>query len=125
MRRQRRALGCVAALYLISRTATLAFVPAELWLSMGEPGRPACRCVYGTVADCPMHHPQTPGTRNCTLRGALPANDLAPMSWLSVDGYLTPASALFSGQVTSATRPAFVTDLVSRFVPPDPPPPRA
>jgi len=125
MRRQRRALGFVAALYLISRTATLAFVPAELWLSVGEAGRPACRCAYGTVADCPMHHPQTAGTRNCTLRGALPANDLALMSLLSIDWYLTPASALFGGQVTSATQPAFITTFASRFVPPDPPPPRA
>jgi hypothetical protein len=72
-----------------------------------------------------MHHPQTAGARNCTLRGALPANDLALMSLLSIDGYLTPASALFCGQATSATGPAFVATFASRFVPPDPPPPRA
>jgi hypothetical protein len=72
-----------------------------------------------------MHHPQTSGTRNCTLRGALPANDVALMSLLSIDGYLTPVTALFDGQAPSATRPALVTTFASRFIPPDPPPPRA
>jgi hypothetical protein len=125
MGRQRRALGFVAALYLISRTATLAFVPAELWLSAAEASKLDCRCARGTVADCPMHHSQTSDTRHCTLRSSLPANDLGMLSLLSIDGYLTPAFALFGSQATSAPRPAFVTPFASRFVPPDPPPPRA
>jgi len=47
------------------------------------------------------------------------------LSLLSIDGYLTPASALFGLQAASAPRPAFITTFSSRFVPPDPPPPRA
>jgi hypothetical protein len=55
----------------------------------------------------------------------MPANDVALMSLLSAVGYLTPASPLFGWQATSAPRPHFVTDFASKFVPPDPPPPRA
>jgi hypothetical protein len=72
-----------------------------------------------------MHHSRSSGTRICTLRGSLPANDLAMMSLLSIDGYLAPASALFGWQARWAPRPALVTTFASRFVPPDPPPPRA
>ena len=125
MRRHRRALGVVAVLYLVSRTVTLACVPAELWLATAGTSKLDCRCIHGSVADCPMHHSRTSDTRNCTLRGSLPANDLGMLSSLSVDGYLTPAAALFVRQATSASRPAFVTSFASRFVPPDPPPPRA
>jgi hypothetical protein len=72
-----------------------------------------------------MHHSQTSDTRHCTLRTSLPATDLGMLSLFSIDGYLTPTFALFGSQATSAPRPAFVTPFASRFVPPDPPPPRA
>jgi hypothetical protein len=116
----RRALGVVAAVWLIARMATLAVTPAELWLS----GADSCQCPDGVSATCPMHHRAVPGRGTCTMRGAAPVNDVVLTALLGGSGcFLAMPAVPADGSVRSDSRPR-AANVVSQPVRPDPPPPR-
>jgi hypothetical protein len=117
----RRALGIVATVWLIVRLATLVVTPAEIWLL----GDDACQCADGAGAACPMHHPAAPGRGTCAMRAAAAVHDVVLTSLLGASGCFFAALAVPADwPVTSDTRPN-ATNLISRFVRPDPLPPWA
>jgi hypothetical protein len=116
----RRALRVVAAIWLIVQMATLAITPAELSRSAD-----ACQCAQGTGAECPMHHPTRAGGETCAMRGAAPLNEVALTSLLGAAGcFLATPAVPADWSIATRVRPQ-AENVVSRFVPPDSPPPRA
>jgi len=117
----RQALGVVAAVWLIARMMTLAVTPAELWLL----GDDTCQCAHGAGATCPMHHPTSAGRGTCAMRGAVPVDDVVLTSLLGATGCFLATPAVPADRSVISERRSTAPNLVSQFVPPDPPPPRA
>jgi hypothetical protein len=119
----RRSLGVVAVAWLIGRMATFALAPAALW-PPGTDASAACQCVPGTDAPCPMHHPSPDGRSTCAMRGAAPVDGVVLASLLGSSGCLVAIAADPADQPAGAVSPSSLATPVSRFAPPDLPPPR-
>lgn len=120
MTRVRRALGPIAAVWLICQAATLALVPALLDIDLA-----ACGCTYGADASCPMHHQPGAGARVCVMHGTTPSATAALGSLLGIVG-LVP-SPLFAMAPAPSANPVLLdgSRAARRPSPPDPPPPRS
>jgi hypothetical protein len=115
----RRALGPIAAVWLVCQAASLALVPTL------EAGWADCTCAHGADATCPMHHKTASGLKVCVMRSAAASVPAILNSLLSVAGLL-PAPPLAVVQVVRASAVAVVrSPLTERPSPPDSPPPRA
>jgi hypothetical protein len=120
MTRARRALGPIAAVWLVCQAATLTLVPVLLGTSLAE-----CTCIHGTDASCPMHRTAAAGSKVCVMQG-LTTNATATLNSLfSVVG-LMPAPLLATAPLPTAS-PVFLECSMATHRPslPDPPPPRA
>jgi hypothetical protein len=120
MTRARRALGPIAAVWLLCQAVTLMLVPALLEASLSE-----CLCTSGAAASCPMHHRTTAGSKVCAMQ-SLSATTAATLTALfSVVG-LVPARSLATAPVP-APSPVLIecSRATDRPSPPEPPPPRA
>jgi hypothetical protein len=120
MRRVRRALGPIAAVWLAYQAATLALVPVLLATGLAD-----CVCSHGADASCPMHHKTDTGSKVCVMQSAT-TNAPAPVNALfGVTGPLpTLPEAIVPVRTASAVLAKPVT-LTQRPSLPDPPPPRA
>jgi hypothetical protein len=120
MIRARRALGPIAAVWLLCQAVTLTLVPALLEASLAE-----CFCTNGADASCPMHHRTTASSKLCVMQ-SLTTNAAATLNALfSVVG-LVPARSLATA-VMPTTSPVLIACSMAteRPSPPEPPPPRA
>jgi hypothetical protein len=120
MTRARRALGPIAAVWLLCQAATLTLVPALLEASLAE-----CLCTNGADASCPMHHRTTASSKVCVMQ-SLTTNAAATLNALfSVVG-VVPARSLANGLVPTASPVLIECSMATeRPSPPEPPPPRA
>ena len=110
----------MAAIWLMAQVATLAIAPAELWFRESS-----CQCSLGAGALCPMHHPSPKGRGTCAMHGTALLNDVVLTSLLGPAGcFLAAPAAPADWSVESSVLPS-AEHLISRFAPPDLPPPRA
>lgn len=124
MKRLRRALGPVAAAWLLCQAATLVVVPAVF--HAGSTTAPIeCTCVHdGNHSRCPMHHKSPAGAKVCfqttestglaVLSSSLGHVGLVPGA-LWTFTFIRPSLVVRFDETSKTLRPA----------PPDPPPPRA
>lgn len=124
MRRLRRALGPIAAIWLSCQLGLLATAPIVIWAGIaGE--LLECACTHGDHAVCPMHHKPAPGSRICLMRSADNGETAVLASIFSFVGVLTlPTEAMIPPSTQSVVQ-APTTSSSRRPAPPDPPPPRA
>src|SRR5579872_3739421 len=116
----RRALGLIAAIWLLSQAATLALV------TLSSAATPECVCTSGNGAMCPMHHhASTAGLKACAMQDPSAAVPAGLQSLFSAVGYL-PVSSPLDVQLR-ATSPSRIAYPAPRTVSssPEPPPPRA
>jgi hypothetical protein len=120
MTRVRRALGPIAAVWLLCQAATLTLVPMLLNVSLAE-----CICsTHGADATCPMHHKPAAGTKVCAMQSATTIVPATLDSLISMAGLL-PAPLQAIVPVLTADAVLFERSrLTQRPSPPDPPPPR-
>ncbi len=115
----RRALGPIAAVWLVCQAATLALAPVLLEISLAD-----CMCTHGADAMCPMHHKSAPGARVCVMQSANSSVPAKLNSLFSIAGLL-PAPPLTSVPVPTAVLvPREYSTTTPRPSPPDRPPPR-
>ena len=118
----RRALGPLAALWLLCQLGFVAAAPITVWMGSSADD---CTCPIGDHATCPMHHKNASGLKVCAMRSV---NDPASVVLSPTYGLIgfTPNST-HTVVLTSSSHesvPGAVLTL-SRPAPPDPPPPRA
>jgi hypothetical protein len=116
----RRAIGPVAAVWLLCQAATLTLVPAQLGASLAE-----CTCSHGADGTCPMHHPAAATSKVCVVQSMTASGAATVNALFSVVGPV-PVRSLVTVLVPAA-RPVAVgcPTATDRPSPPDPPPPRA
>jgi hypothetical protein len=121
--RLRRALGPVAAVWLLCQAAALMLGPAAHLLGAVE--APAeCTCLHGDHAICPMHHTPARGAQFCVM--SADDNGVAVLTSILIGPGLVqevvrPAPP--PAELAAASRD--ITTRSLRPAPPDPPPPRA
>jgi hypothetical protein len=120
MTRVRRALGPIAAVWLVCQAVTLTLVPSQLEASLAE-----CVCSHGVDATCPMHHQTAADSRVCAMQ-SLTTSAAATLNALFGVVGLVPARSQATALVPTA-RPVPIESSIAteRPSPPDPPPPRA
>src|SRR5262245_28077787 len=120
----RRARVCLTALWLVMQVALLMSPSMVLLAAAHEQTAAECTCTHGEHAICPMHHRPAPGTRICLIGSTDDA--LATLgSLFQAAGLMPPiASAIAPAAIPTASVDVTVA-IPFRFVPPDPPPPRA
>jgi hypothetical protein len=116
----RRAVGPIAAVWLLCQAATLAVVPILLEISLAD-----CVCAHGADATCPMHHKTAAGSTACAMQSATTSVPAALNSLFSLAGLVpAPPHTIVRVPMVSAVR--FERPMLTgRPSPPDPPPPRA
>src|SRR5579864_3733299 len=116
----RRAIGPIAAVWLLCQVVTLAAVPALLDASLAE-----CVCTHGADATCPMHHRTAAGSTVCVMQSA--ATDVpATLNLLFSIAGLVPTPRLNTAPVHPVDAIIFERSVLRyRSSPPDSPPPRA
>jgi hypothetical protein len=120
MTRVRRALGPIAAVWLVCQAATLTLVPSLLGASLTE-----CECSHGADASCPMHRGTAATSKVCVLQ-SMTASGAATLHALFTVVGLVPARSLAIALVPTASPvPIEGSIATERPSPPDPPPPRA
>ena len=120
MTRVRRALGLIAAVWLVCQAATLTLAPALLEASLAE-----CLCTHGVDASCPMHHRTEAGARVCVKQSLTTSAAATLHALFSIVG-LVPARSLATALVPTASLVVIQSSMATeRPSPPDPPPPRA
>ena len=120
----RHARAVLSSVWLLMQAALL-IAPAVMLLATSHvEAAEECTCAHGDHAICPMHHRPDPGTRICLIGSA--HDSLATLGSLFQAAGLMPS-------VTPAPAPTAIptasidssSTIPFRFVPPDPPPPRA
>jgi hypothetical protein len=120
MTRVRRAIGPIAAAWLVCQTATLTLVPVLLEVSLAE-----CVCPQGGGATCPMHHKTAAGSKVCVMRSAGTSVPAILNALFSVAGLLPTSPRPIAPVSTPGAVPNERSILTGRPSSPDPPPPRA
>src|SRR5262245_42968296 len=105
MKRLRRALGPMAAAWLLCQAATWTATPLVFWLSPAAESL-ECTCAHGDHAICPMHHKPAAGSKLCLMRSADDSGPAVLTSILSAVG-IVPAAASVLVPVT--TQPVVVS----------------
>jgi hypothetical protein len=121
----RRALGPVAALWLLCQLGTGALVPVAL-LTAADSHTLACTCGHGADEMCPMHHKRPSSPVRCAMQAAGESGTAALTTLVGLSGLIpesTPAIVAASATPNVAAVDAHL--IGERPVPPDPPPPRA
>jgi hypothetical protein len=120
MKRARRLIGPIAAVWLVSQAATLSLAPVML-----DATPAACTCSNGADATCPMHHGAAAGFKTCVMQSTTTSATVTLNSLFSVAG-LVPASLSAMAPLPMVS-PVFLeySTASPRPLPPDPPPPRA
>lgn len=129
MRRLRRVIGPLAAVWLCSRLAAIVLAPVALSAMAVDASAPTCTCAHDVNGACPMHQkshstPSTSGAKVCVMQSA---NDLAGAVLQALFGVagITADSVIGVSLVRPATFANLESSLIiARPVPPDPPPPR-
>jgi hypothetical protein len=120
MTRVRRAIGPIAAAWLVCQAVTLTLVPAQLEASLAE-----CVCAHGADATCPMHHRTTADSRVCAMQSLTTSAATTVNALFSVVG-LVPARSQATTLAPMASPVLIESSMAAeRPSPPDPPPPRA
>src|SRR5260370_42245208 len=117
----RRAVGVIAAVWLVSQAATLTLVPALLDAAFAQ-----CTCPYGGAdATCPMHHKTAASPKICAMQSVTASPTATLNALFSVVGLL-PASPPAIAAVPTGGRVLIERSMeTQRLSLPDPPPPRA
>jgi hypothetical protein len=124
MKRVRSALCGIAIAWLSCQAITLALVPAALLASAADADEAECMCTHGADAMCPMHHHQTTDNTHCVMQASTTIDGAMLTSLLGVAGLIPPhTSRLVATPLVSSTDFTSSPE-ISRFAPPDPPPPR-
>ena len=124
MRCARRALGPVAAFWLLCQAATVSLAAASLWVTADET-LAACTCTPDGNAACPMHHKAAKGPTPCAMK-SLSTGSVATLSALFSAAGLVPDSPIASAPMTAAASTiAHGSTITEHPSQPDPPPPRA
>lgn len=124
MKRLRRALGPLAAAWLLCHVATVTLASSAFWTHAEHAGV-ECTCAHGPDSTCPMHHKAASGKKTCAMRSADDAATVGVGSVFGPIGLLpTPRleTAVITEQSVMSDEHSFAAQ---RPVPPDPPPPRA
>jgi len=120
MTRARRALGPIAAVWLICQAATLTAVPVLLDTNLAD-----CSCPTGADATCPMHHRATAGVKVCAMQGVRTGPTAMLGSLFSLAGLVPRQSVAVAPVATRRLVFPESSPARARTSPPDPPPPRA
>lgn len=124
MTQVRRALCSIAVAWLSCQAITLALVPATLLLAVADGDLAECTCTHGADGTCPMHHHKLADSKHCVTQGLAPTDGAMVNSLLGVIGLIpAPRWTLTRMLIGNPIRFAPSAEL-SRFAPPDPPPPR-
>jgi len=124
MPRARRALGLVAAAWLVCQAATVALVPTVLGIGAMEASVAACTCAHGAGAICPMHHKPSASAKVCAWQGMTTSSAVLVNALFGVAGLLpapTPSANQGPARPTARRNRSTAT---SRRISPDLPPPR-
>jgi hypothetical protein len=125
MIRARRALGPIAALWLLCQAATLTLVPVLAGLGATAAGVAVCTCTHGADANCPMHHKAALGAPVCRLKSAT-ASPVAALNALFGAMGVMPVSERATTPAPAVSRVRLARSIATaRPAPPDPPPPSA
>ena len=124
MKRLRRALGPIAATWLLCQAASLSVAPVVVWLNPAA-GLLECTCTHGDHAICPMHHKPAAGSKLCLMRGADDSGTAVLTSLLSGVGIVPVTAPVLAPPSTLAVAVSYAAPPSLRPAPPDPPPPRA
>ena len=120
----RRALGPIAAVWLLCQTTSMALAPALLWQGSAA-GVVECTCAHGDHSICPMHHKPAADPNRCAMRSA-DSGDPAVLTALFPAIGTIPVRT--HTRVLEPRHRVRVGDVsVAFFAPtaPDPPPPRS
>jgi hypothetical protein len=124
MMRVRSVLYGIAIVWLSCQAITMALVPAVLLTSAADADADECTCTHGADAMCPMHHHQTTDSTHCVMQTSTTIDGAMLTSLLGVAGLIPPhTSRLVATRLVSSTDFTSSPE-ISRFAPPDPPPPR-
>lgn len=125
MMRLRRALGPLAAVWLVWQGGTLVFATAAFGFDAVAVTLIECTCSHGDHAICPMHHKPAPGSKLCLMGSAEDAGAAVLTSLFGGVGLVPapPSTARPDSQRAVVLGDARTHSL--RPAPPDPPPPRA
>jgi hypothetical protein len=116
----RRAIGPIAAIWLVSQAVTLAMAPVLLEVSLAE-----CVCAHGADATCPMHHKAPAGSSKvCAMQSATTSVPATLNALFSVAGLVPTLPLVMVPVATASALPFERSMLTPRPSPPDPPPPR-
>jgi hypothetical protein len=122
----RRALGPIAAAWLLCQTATLVFATVAFAVTGDATALLECTCAHDSDhTTCPMHHPakpSKPGLCQIQCAGDAELNVLA-----SLLGHVGLTPAMSRVLPSSPPRPIVIVDVSTHALrpePPDPPPPR-
>src|SRR5262245_23865100 len=121
----RRALGPLAACWIVCQLAGLATAPAVVWASTADILL-ECTCSHGDHAVCPMHHKPAPEAKRCLMRSVQDRSSIAILG--SLFGGLGLAPDVSMANVPVLTASVVLPEIVTKALgsdPPDPPPPRA
>ena len=126
MKSVRRALGPIAAAWLICQTATLACATVAFAVTGDAAALLECTCAHGADhTTCPMHHPANPSRPGlCRIECAGEADLSVLASLLGQLGVTPSVEAAPVSPPPPAVTPHVVTAHILRPEPPDPPPPR-
>jgi hypothetical protein len=116
----RRAIGPVAAVWLLCQAATLTLVPAQLGASLAE-----CTCSHGADGTCPMHHPAAATSKVCVVQSMTASGAATVNALFSVVGLVSVRSLAVAPVPATSALPVERPMAIGRPSSPDPPPPRA
>jgi hypothetical protein len=123
--RRRRALGPLAAAWLLCQLGMVALVPAASATGSVPVVALECTCSHGDHATCPMHHKSAAGPERCAMRSADDSATGVLISLFGPLGLIPVRSGVLTPAPSTAVALAPQTTIALRDAPPDPPPPRA
>jgi hypothetical protein len=123
--RLRRALGPLAAAWLVCQVATLTFAPVQFGTGSAGVVVLQCTCSHGDHATCPMHHKPAAGSKHCTMRSTGDSGSGVLSSLLGPLGLIPFRASSISPAPARPLRLVEPATTTLRTAPPDLPPPRA
>jgi len=123
MKRLRRALGPIVAVWLSCHLGQLGIAPVVFWTDHGD-GVVECTCAHGEHAVCPMHHKSKPGSTICYMQSTSSEDTVLVSSVLTVLGLPAVAPELLGPPSWRGSQWLADFFVSPRPVAPDPPPPR-
>jgi len=124
MRRARRFVAAIAAVWLSCQLTATALTPIVLFVDVAT-RTVECTCPPGADAHCPMHHKTQRRSKTCVMQGVNDQAAAVLVSLLGVSGSVPEGTFLGQPVLSSPVAIAASSLDVARPSAPDPPPPRA